>query len=362
MRRGSCTCVCTLALRITSSGSFPLPQQDSELLWDSSSTLPAVRFLLSGILHRLGVGEEQADKSVETMTDFCDPKDVAQVRPHFDPDVYWRYVAERVRWPPLGHTAHITSVVQAIKTPEHMLTLLAEALTPDELAAVCKPICLQKLQEYFENITADGRATFQAIVQHFDIELRAEDVSQFAQHPSKAPLLLLRLAAKRPDLLTKLRDVLIRPCLHDALDRMFRGLPKDELLHKLTPKLEPHVQKLGLEWANVELALMSVGSLEELGIVAEDPEAFLTELTRTPSTLADTKSAAAKERQAQLQIDQQIITEAMTDPTLVLPLLELFVEGDSVPAVIKLAVVAVTSIPKVSLSLSRASLCALCQL
>ena len=231
------------------------------------------------------------------------------------------------------------------------MTLLAEALRPEELAAVCKSICLKLAKQYFQAVMPNGEAKFDAIVKRLNFEtLRAEEASLIAQDPAKALMLFLRLAAKEPDLMTELADELVQPCLRDALDRMFRGQEKPDELHRelasdntaadirlkveeMRPMLEPHVKELELECADMQLALEVVGSQEELQRAAKDPETFL-KVLEWPQKRARIIDAA--------------MTVASADPKVFETLAELFYDRNPIDAVVKLALILVGCAQEVS--------------
>merc|ERR1719316_2556412 len=62
---------------------------------------------------------------------------------------------------------------------------------------------------------------------------------------------------------------------------------KKLLIAKLRPKLEPHLERQGLEWCDVVPALELVDSAEELEAAIADPEGFF-------KSLADSMGPAAK--------------------------------------------------------------------
>ena len=118
---------------------------------------------------------------------------------------------------------------QVIQSSEHMWTLLGETLGPEEFAAFCKPIFLEKLRSVVvPSPTAEGnlKQVIEEIIAQIDASLTPAELSRIASTPARVPTLLLGLAAKKPQLEQKLAMVVVQPFLGAALDRLVEPWPK----------------------------------------------------------------------------------------------------------------------------------------
>merc|ERR1719506_3282421 len=80
---------------------------------------------------------------------------------------------------------------------------------------------------------------------------------------------------------------------------------KKLLTAKLRPKLEPHVEKQGLEWDDVVPALELVDSVEELEAALADPEAFLQSLAHSMGPAAKKLLVAKLRPKLEPHLDKQ---------------------------------------------------------
>ena len=77
------------------------------------------------------------------------------------------------------------------------------------------------------------------------------------------------------------------------------------LIAKLRPKLEPVVEKQGLEWGDVVPALELVDSVEELEAAIADPEAFLQSLAHSMGPAAKKFLVAKLRPKLEPQLEKQ---------------------------------------------------------
>ena len=114
--------------------------------------------------------------------------------------------------------------------------------------------------------------------------------------PDSPPLILSLCKGERSIWLEHVRQAMKNPAaFFERLITSVGPAAKKLLIAKVRSKLEPVVEKQGLEWCDVEPALELVDSMEELEAAIADPEAFLQSLAQSMGPAAK-KIALAKLR------------------------------------------------------------------